>query len=93
MMVSFCVLSFFPRDVLDEILELIESVSEGFPTYFCWGWTKSCLMLDHSGFNSGFLLLRYLSGVVRYPGDLQVSQCVVCVEPSSVLFVICLFLC
>ena len=32
MMVSF-VLSFFLRDVLDEILNLIESVSEGFPTY------------------------------------------------------------
>ena len=27
------VLSFFPRDVLDGILELIETVSEGFPTY------------------------------------------------------------
>ena len=26
-------LSFFPRDVLDEILNLIESVSEGLPTY------------------------------------------------------------
>ena len=25
-------LSFFPRDVLDEILNLIESVSEGFPS-------------------------------------------------------------
>ena len=24
----------FPRDVLDEIWDLIESVSEGFPTYF-----------------------------------------------------------
>ena len=32
MMVSF-VLSFFPRDVLDEILNLIESVSEYVPTY------------------------------------------------------------
>ena len=31
MMVSF-VLSFFPRDVLDEILKLIESVSEDFPS-------------------------------------------------------------
>ena len=31
-MVSF-VLSFFQRDVLDEILDLIESVSGGFPTY------------------------------------------------------------
>ena len=26
-------LSFFPRDVLDEIWNLIESVSEGFPSY------------------------------------------------------------
>ena len=26
-------LSFFPRDVFDEIGDLIESVSEGFPTY------------------------------------------------------------
>ena len=33
-MVSFCVV-FFPRGVLDEILNLIESVSEGFPSYFC----------------------------------------------------------
>ena len=35
MLVSF-VLSFFPRDVLDEILNLIGSVSEGFPSYFCY---------------------------------------------------------
>ena len=27
-------LSFFPRDVLDGILDLTGSVSEGFPTYF-----------------------------------------------------------
>ena len=26
-------LSFIPRDVLDEILNVIESVSEGFPSY------------------------------------------------------------
>ena len=32
-MASF-VLSFFPLDVLDEIWDLIESVSEGFLTYF-----------------------------------------------------------
>ena len=32
MIVSF-VLSFFPRDILDEFLDLIESVSEGFPNY------------------------------------------------------------
>ena len=28
-------LFFFPRGVLDEILNLIESVSEGFPSFFC----------------------------------------------------------
>ena len=28
-------LSFFPRDVLVEIWDLIESVSEGFPIYSC----------------------------------------------------------
>ena len=33
MMVLF-VLFFFPRGVLDEILNLIESVSQGFPSYF-----------------------------------------------------------
>ena len=33
-MASF-VLSFFPLDVLDGICDLIESVSEGFLTYFC----------------------------------------------------------
>ena len=36
-MVSF-LLSFFRRDVLDEILNLIESVSEGFPTYSYQGF-------------------------------------------------------
>ena len=33
MMVSFCAV-LFPRGVLYEILNLIESVSEGFPSYF-----------------------------------------------------------
>ena len=32
MMVSFCAVLFSPRGVLGEILDLIESVSEGFPT-------------------------------------------------------------
>ena len=41
MMVSF-VLSFFPRDVLDEILNLIESVSEDFlTTLLCVNISKS----------------------------------------------------
>ena len=32
-MMVFFVLSFFPYDVLDEICDLLESVSEVFPTY------------------------------------------------------------
>ena len=35
LMASF-VLFFFPLDVLDEILDVIESVSEGFLTYSNW---------------------------------------------------------
>ena len=43
LMASF-VLSFFPLDVLDEIWDLIESVSEGFPTYF---WLNMAFCLLH----------------------------------------------
>ena len=52
MMVSF-VLSFFPRDVLDEILNLIESVSEDFPSYSSMQ-EHGKLSLNHS-FNNPFL--------------------------------------
>ena len=47
MMVSF-VLSFFPRDVLDEILNLIESVSEDFPSYSSNAKLKSMTFIFHS---------------------------------------------
>ena len=43
MMVSF-VLSFFPRDVLDEILNLIESVSEDFPSYSWYNYMRKLIM-------------------------------------------------
>ena len=53
LMASF-VLSFFPLDVLDEIWDLIESVSEGFLTYSprehlneLWEFTKIVLILSH----------------------------------------------
>ena len=41
-------LSFFPRDVLGEISDLIESVSEGFPTYSC-----SITILSHEKLSRG----------------------------------------
>ena len=47
-------LAFFPRDVLDGILNLLESVSEGFPTYSCNYRPVSltcvqCKLLQHKG--------------------------------------------
>ena len=63
MMVSF-VLSFFPRDVLDEILNLIESVSEDFPSYSC---QKVCealtFLLDNIYIRFGSKLYRQIVGV------------------------------
>ena len=47
-MMVFFVPSFFPRDVLDEILNLIESVSEGLPSYSSYG-KKEELGLDVKG--------------------------------------------
>ena len=38
-------LSFFPRGVLDEILNLIESVSEDFPSYSCYTGTSGLDLL------------------------------------------------
>ena len=37
--------SVFPRDVLDEIGDLIESVSEVFPTYFCISFPFKCKLM------------------------------------------------
>ena len=39
MVMSFCAV-LFPRGVLDEILNLIESVSEGFPSYSFYAFLK-----------------------------------------------------
>ena len=38
-------LSFFPRGVLDEILNLIESVSEDFPSYSCEHYVCHCNLI------------------------------------------------
>ena len=41
-------LSFFPRGVLDEILNLIESVSGGFPSCSCRVFMEAILMSTHN---------------------------------------------
>ena len=55
-------LSFFPRDVLDEILNLIESVSEGFTTY-------SYILIDseqHAILNRDEFVVRNHQGASNY---------------------------
>ena len=58
-------LSFFPLDVLDEIWDVIESVSEGFLTYSCVCFSGVGTLLAIDGFISwiisyGLLLLDTL---------------------------------
>ena len=63
-------MSFLVRDVLDGILDLIESVSEGFPIYP----------------STGGLFCFNISMVLFYtPKDLQVSPYVVFIESSSLI--------
>ena len=47
-------MSFFPRGVLDEILNLIESVSEGFPSYSYQRYK------DMNGQDEIFLVLEFI---------------------------------
>ena len=52
-------LSFFPRGVLDEILNLIESVSEEFPSYSC---------------QQAILFFYFFSGTMVFEATNQVSR-------------------
>ena len=45
MVMSFCAV-LFPRGVLDEILNLIESVSEGFPSYSFTNPSENCAEIE-----------------------------------------------
>ena len=76
MMVSF-VLSFFPRDVLDEILNLIESVSEDFPSYFyllfTWLSTNSDCLKEQSCIGLHYIPInnRTFELLVFWPSDTE----------------------
>ena len=64
-MVSFCVCPFFQRDVIDEILDLIWSLSEGFLTYSCSFCESSCYFCESSClfyliFNSDFYVTKIM---------------------------------
>ena len=69
--------SFFPRDVLDEILSLIESVSEDFPTYSLENLSFDfTVIINLDAFNWGtlhfslctkyFLLSKFYTELVDY---------------------------
>ena len=52
-------LSFFPRDVLHEIWDLIESVSEGFPTYsFSYGLSFLFSLTFPSDRHGAYIIIR-----------------------------------
>ena len=54
---------FFPRGVLDEILNLIESVSEGFPSYF---FIEITYKLAKANVQSFLLLFIRLLVIISY---------------------------
>ena len=74
-------LSFFPQGVLDEILNLIESVSEGFPSYswfkiifinlFLLVWVKFLI-----------IILEMLQIYVIFVLELKYFASLVCLLPS-----------
>ena len=68
-------LSFFPRDVLDEILNLIESVSEGFPPYT----SKSSVILFKKWLhNTSSIYFRlWVFGLVE-ASDRKKYNCTIC---------------
>ena len=64
LMASFCVVH-FPRHVLDDIWDLIESVSESFLTYSSKTpdllmLREVCLLLRHSGLCFPFVFIRFV---------------------------------
>ena len=74
MVMSF-VLSFFPRGVLDEILNLIESVSEGFPSYSCISelFCLCCVDILKISTYIHLMLLLYQSSEIIYPIIFSIS--------------------
>ena len=71
MMVSF-VLSFFPRGVLDEILNSIVSVSEGFPSYSLLPKTMILLFFFLEKMKEFFALQKLLTFFNKHLGIFQI---------------------
>ena len=70
-------LSFFPRGVLDEILNLIESVSEDFPSYFWNGKTEK-------SFFSGKVVLFDIKMHLNSTNDIQEVKVIMRPWPKTI---------
>ena len=64
-------LSFFPRDVLDGLLDLIGSVSEGFPTYF----SLSCLCSENGLYSHTTMVITKSKLIQRLIVESTSYQC------------------
>ena len=64
-MVPYFVLSFFPRDVLNEILDCIESVPENVPTYFFIFHQSGNFMYSRSNYNRPLVVRTLMTGLPR----------------------------
>ena len=66
-------LSFFPRGVLDEILNLIESVSEGFPSY-SFPYKLICLYANAIHLNCRSHVLTFIYYIFFVFNELHVKR-------------------
>ena len=84
----FFVLSFFPRDVFDEIWDLIESVSEGFPTYSCSITVLSHEKLSRGKWYSVRKAIRQFSILppISYLNKKSIEVAILCDKASSFFF-------
>ena len=92
--------SFFPRAVLDEIWDLIESISEGFPTY-SYLYRQSCIatVRDHLKLHIFFhrkvelpqpmYPCKHLAGKLRFPHPYQANKFIMCDKTGKEYVVIC----
>ena len=65
LMVSYFTLSLFPRDGLAEIWDFIESVSEGFPSYFFITISLSILSRTKSSYSFATILTLFFAKLLR----------------------------
>ena len=74
-LVASFVLSFFPLDVLDEIWDLIESVSQGFVTYSCMFCVPPSSMFLKCKTDIGFMSFKIVWQFSQTNGRVIMKSC------------------